>query len=160
MLSIFSCACWSSLCLFWKNVYLGLLPIFLFWLFVSLILSCMSSLYILGISPLSNMCMCSVAQLCLTLWGPMDCSPPGSSVHGILQEKILEWGAISYSGGVFPTQGSKPCLFHLRLWQADSLPLVPPVKPLSDLSLANVCFYSVGCLFILLMISFAVQKLF
>ena len=160
MLSIFSCACWSSLCLFWKNVYLGLLPIFLFWLFVSLILSCMSSLYILGISPLSNMCMCSVAQLCLTLCGPMDCSPPGSSVHGILQEKILEWGAISYSGGVFPTQGSKPCLFHLRLWQADSLPLVPPVKPLSDLSLANVCFYSVGCLFILLMISFAVQKLF
>ena len=160
MLSIFSCACWSSLCLFWKNVYLGLLPIFLFWLFVSLILSCMSSLYILGISPLSNMCMWSVAQLCLTLCGPMDCSPPGSSVHGILQEKILEWGAISYSGGVFPTQGSKPCLFHLRLWQADSLPLVPPVKPLSDLSLANVCFYSVGCLFILLMISFAVQKLF
>ena len=104
--------------------------------------------------------LCSVAQSCLTLWGPMDCSPPGSSVHGILQEKILEWGAISYSGGVFPTQGSKPCLLHLRLWQADSLPLVPPVKPLSDLSLANVCFYSVGCLFILLMISFAVQKLF
>ena len=86
--------------------------------------------------------------------------PTRSSVHGIFQVRVLEWGAISYSGGVFPTQGSKPCLLHLRLWQADSLPLVPPVKPLSDLSLANVCFYSVGCLFILLMISFAVQKLF
>ena len=133
---------------------------FLFWLFVSLILSCMSSLYILGISRLSNICMCSVAQLCLTLCGPMDCSPPGSSVHRILQEKILEWGAIFYSGGIFPTQGSKPCLLHLLHWQVDSLPLVPCVKPLSDLLLANVCFFSVGCLFILLMISFTVQKLF
>ena len=35
-----------------------------------------------------------VAQLCLTLRDPMDCSPPGSSVHGIFQAKVLEWGAI------------------------------------------------------------------
>ena len=34
-----------------------------------------------------------VAWLCLTLCDPMDCSPPGSSVHGILQAKILEWVA-------------------------------------------------------------------
>ena len=40
---------------------------------------------------------CLVAQLCLTLCNPMDCSPPGSSVHGILQTRILEWGAISFS---------------------------------------------------------------
>ena len=33
-------------------------------------------------------------QLCLTLWDPMECSPPGSSVHGILQARILEWVAI------------------------------------------------------------------
>ena len=32
-----------------------------------------------------------VAQLCSTLWDPMDCSQPGSSVHGILQARILEW---------------------------------------------------------------------
>ena len=38
----------------------------------------------------------SVAQLCLTLCGPMDCSPPGSSVHGIFQARILGRGAISY----------------------------------------------------------------
>ena len=38
-------------------------------------------------------------QLCLTLGGPMDCSPPGSSVHGILQTRILEWVAISSSRG-------------------------------------------------------------
>ena len=38
-----------------------------------------------------------VAQLCSTLRDPMDCSPPGSSVHGIFQARILEWVAISYS---------------------------------------------------------------
>ena len=38
-----------------------------------------------------------VAQLCPTLCDPMDCSPPGSSVHGILQARILEWVAISSS---------------------------------------------------------------
>ena len=40
-----------------------------------------------------------VAQLCLTLCDPIDCSPAGSSVHGILQARILEWVAISFSRG-------------------------------------------------------------
>ena len=38
-----------------------------------------------------------IAQLCLTLCDPMDCSVPGSSVHGILHARVLEWGAISFS---------------------------------------------------------------
>ena len=38
-----------------------------------------------------------VAQLCLTLGNPMDCSPPDSSVHGIFQARVLEWGAIAFS---------------------------------------------------------------
>ena len=38
-----------------------------------------------------------VDKLCLTLWGPHDCSPPGSSVHGISQARILEWVAICFS---------------------------------------------------------------
>ena len=38
-----------------------------------------------------------VAQLCLTLCDPMDCSPPGSSIHGIFQARVLEWGAIAFS---------------------------------------------------------------
>ena len=38
-----------------------------------------------------------VAQLCLTPIDPMDCSPPGSSVHGIFQARVLEWGAITFS---------------------------------------------------------------
>ena len=40
--------------------------------------------------------LCLVAQLCLTLCDPMDCSPPGSSVHGLLQARILEWVAASF----------------------------------------------------------------
>ena len=39
------------------------------------------------------------AQLCLTLYSPMDCSLPGSSVHGILRARILEWVAIPYTRG-------------------------------------------------------------
>ena len=38
-----------------------------------------------------------VTQLCLTLSDPMDCSPPGSSIHGIFQATVLEWGAIAFS---------------------------------------------------------------
>ena len=38
-----------------------------------------------------------VAQLCPTLCDPMDCSLPGSSIHGIFQARVLEWGAIAFS---------------------------------------------------------------
>ena len=38
-----------------------------------------------------------VAQLCPTLGNPMDCSPPGSSIHGIFQARVLEWAAIAFS---------------------------------------------------------------
>ena len=38
-----------------------------------------------------------VVQLCLTLSDPMDCSLPGSSIHGIFQARVLEWGAIAFS---------------------------------------------------------------
>ena len=38
-------------------------------------------------------------QSCLTLRDPMDCSPPGSSVHGIFQARVLEWVAIAFSKG-------------------------------------------------------------
>ena len=55
-----------------------------------------------------------VTQSCPALCDPIDCSPPGSSVHGILQVRILEWVAISFSGGILPTQGSNPGLLHCR----------------------------------------------
>ena len=42
-----------------------------------------------------------VAQSCPTLSDPMDCSLPGSSIHGIFQARVLEWGAIAFSEGVY-----------------------------------------------------------
>ena len=57
----------------------------------------------------------------------MDCSPPGSSVRGILQARKLEWVAISFSGR--SSQGSNPRLLRLlHLW-ADSLLSESPGKP-------------------------------
>ena len=49
-------------------------------------------------------CVCSSAQLCLTLCDPMDFSSPGSSVGEILQSRILKWVAISYSKGSSPPE--------------------------------------------------------
>ena len=57
-----------------------------------------------------SVCVGSVTQSCLTLCDPMDCSPPGSSVHRIPQARILEWGATAFLQGIFPTQGSNPGL--------------------------------------------------
>ena len=47
-------------------------------------------------------------------WWPHGLHPPGSSVHGILWARILEWVVISFSRGIFPTQGSNPGLLHCR----------------------------------------------
>ena len=67
-----------------------------------------------------------VAQLCLTLWDPMDCSQPGSSIHGILQARILEWVTISSSRGIFLTPGAnlglvdyRQILYHLSHSQVE-----------------------------------------
>ena len=48
---------------------------------------------------MSRCCCCLVAQLCPTLCNPKDCSPPGFSINGILQARILKWVAISFSRG-------------------------------------------------------------
>ena len=60
---------------------------------------------------------------------PMDCSPPGSSVHGILQARILEWFLFP-SLGELPDPGIEP---RSPTLQADSLPSEPPGKPLVTL---------------------------
>ena len=69
---------------------------------------------------------CSVAQTCSTL-ATLWTGPPGSSVHGILQARILVWVATPSSREIVRTQGLNPCLLHLLHRQADSL--VPPRKP-------------------------------
>ena len=74
--------------------------------------------------------MCAKSlQSCLTLCDTMDCSPPGFSVHGILQARILEWVAIPFSRGwsSWP-RDLTPGLLYLLRWQVGSLPLAPPRK--------------------------------
>ena len=61
-----------------------------------------------------------------TLCDPMDCSLPGSSLHGILQARVLEWVAIFLLQGIFPTQGPNP---GPPASQADALTSKPPGKP-------------------------------
>ena len=51
------------------------------------------------IHPVYRYCYCLIINLCPTLCNPMDCRPPGSSVHRILPARILEWVAISFSRG-------------------------------------------------------------
>ena len=64
---------------------------------------------------------CSVAQSCLTLCNPMDCSSPGSSVHEILQARILEWVGISSSRGSFWPR-DQTHVSYVSALQEDSLP--------------------------------------
>ena len=68
-------------------------------------------------------------QLCPTLFDPMDCSPPGSSIHGNSPGKNTGVGCHALLQGIFPTQWSNPCLLCLLNWQPGSLPLAPPRKP-------------------------------
>ena len=68
---------------------------------------------------------CLIAQSCPILCDPVDCSPPGSSVHGILQARILEWIAISFSKGSSQPKDRT----HILSLVADSLPAEPSGKP-------------------------------
>ena len=74
-------------------------------------------------------------QLCLTICDPMDCSPPGSSVHGILQARILEWVVISFSRGSPPRDWT--CISRIA---EDSLPL-SHLKNLSPSLVLFLLFY-------------------
>ena len=79
--------------------------------------------------------MCLVAQSCPTLCDPVDYRPPGSSVHGISQARILEWVAISY------LKGSN---LHLLRWQVDSL---SPIHLGSSTEVTNLqlCLVAQSC---------------
>ena len=76
---------------------------------------------------LINMCVRSSDQLCLTFCESVDNSPSASSVHGILQLRILEWVVVPSPGGL-PDPGIKSKSLVSLVLQADSLPLVPPGK--------------------------------
>ena len=88
------------------------------------ILSVTIILYVKKHEPL---CML-VALLCLTLPDPMDCSLQGSSIHGIFQIRILEWVSISFSRGIFLTQGLNPHL-HVSCTASGFFITESPGKP-------------------------------
>ena len=68
-------------------------------------------------------CACSVAKLCPALYNSIDCSPPGLSVHGILQASLLDWVTISFSRGFpWPMDWTRASWIS-RHWQAGYLPL-------------------------------------
>ena len=54
-----------------------------------------------------------VAQSCMILRDPMDCSPPGFSIHGIFQARVLEWDAIAFSNCIFLLS----CIFILLIFE-------------------------------------------
>ena len=90
-----------------------------------------------------RVCVLKLLHSCPTLCDPIDCSLPGSSVHGNLPAIILEWVAVPFSN----TQGSNPSLLSLLHEQVGSLPLAPPGKP-KDKDLCTICRFAV--IFILL----------
>ena len=84
---------------------------------------------------LSIWLLCSVCsgapQSCLTLCNSSDCSPPGSSVHGVFfSGKNTAVGLPFPPPGNLPNPGIKPSLLRLLQWQADSLPAEPSKKPI------------------------------
>ena len=79
-------------------------------------------------------------QLCLTLCDPMDCSPPGSSVHGILQARVQEWIPFPSPGGL-PHPGISP---RSAVLQVDSSPSETPGKPLGNQSSQEFCKWDVS----------------
>ena len=100
---------------------------------------------------MSSMCVCvhaKLLQLCLIRCDPMDCSPPGSSVHGSLQARILEWVAMPSSRGSSRPRDwilslMSPALaagvldhqHHLGSW-----PPAPPGKPMSSVAVYKNVF--------------------
>ena len=89
--------------------------------------------------------MCLVTQSCLTFCNPKDCSPPGSSVHGTLQARILEWVGIPFLGWedeIFLTSPNHRIQPRSLALQADSLPSEPLGKPhtLYMYCYINICY--------------------
>ena len=77
-----------------------------------------------------GICACLVAQSCPTLCDPMDCTPPGSSIHGDSPGKNTGVDCHALLQGMIPTQGSNPVIKpRSPTLQADSLSSEPPGKP-------------------------------
>ena len=108
---------------------------------------------------------CLIAKLYPTFWDPVDCSPPGSSVHGILQAIILEWVAMSSSRGS-PWPRDQTCIScgscigrqNLYHWATREALYILHTSPLLDTCFAKIFSQSVIRLFIFVIIPFSEQK--
>ena len=99
-------------------------------------------------------CCCLVAQSCLTLCHPMDCSPPGSSVHRISQTRILEWVAFPSPGdlsdpGMEPESVVSPALVG-RFFTTE-----PPRKPCKYLRKTQLKVFGIPSLMLFLLFHIA-----
>ena len=86
-------------------------------------------------------CVCSVTQSCPTLYDPMDCGPPGSSVRGISQARIREWFDIFSSRGSSQPRGGKLCLLSLLSLAGGSFTTEPLGKPDSGLKIGDMILF-------------------
>ena len=94
--------------------------------FLPILICCFPILQVVAIFQIRvvlSQCVC--AQSCLTLCNPLDCSPLSSSVHGILQARLLKWGAIAFSRGSSQLRDqshnsyiSRQILYHWATWEA------------------------------------------
>ena len=100
------------------------------------------------------MCVCEccvystkvlVTQPCPTVCDWMDCSLPGSSVHGILQARPVKWVAIPFSRGFSQPRDWTPHLLQLLYWQVDSLQSEPPYIYIHT----HIYIYKISCIYIL-----------
>ena len=112
-----------------------------------------------------HMCVC--AQSCPTLSDPMDCSPPGSSVHGIFQARILEWVAISYSNHCHCWPELAPVTpVEAQDGQPSSLPMPwllshcegQLASDFSNRVLVFVCFLEYSCFIMFVLVSVVQQS--
>ena len=122
MLNIFSCACWPSVCLLWRNVYLGLLLIFFFNKFIYLFIYfwlCWVFVSVRGLSLVVASGGHSSSRCAgLSLLRPLLLQVTGSRRAGSVV--VAHGPSCSMACGISPDQGSNPCPLH---WQADSQPL-------------------------------------
>ena len=95
-----------------------------------------------NVSFVCSCCLVAVISNSFATPWTLQSSPPSSSVHGILQAGVLEWVAIPFSQGVFPTQGLNPDLLH---WQLDSF-TVRATREVHSGSLSVIYLYVVMCI--------------
>ena len=105
-------------------------------------------------------CCCLVVKLYSTLYDPMDCSLPGSSVHGISQAKILEWVAISSSRGSFQPRDRTHISFNSSCMAGGFFTVELPGKLTGSISrFYSVPFFS-SCFLLVILLCFESCRLY